>query len=62
MNDFRKFSNELMPQWLKVLRDHRYDVDKIADPATRRAVLEALRRNGIEALRGSRGHIYATGR
>jgi hypothetical protein len=47
------------PGWLVILRDHGYDLDRIADPVTRRNVARALQQNGIELLRGNR-RTYST--
>ena len=47
------------PRWLIILREHRYDLDSIADPAMRSYVLNSLRANRIEVLRGDSG-TYST--
>lgn len=43
------------PRWLAVLHAHNYQVDRIADPAVRAAVAEALQRNAMPG----RPHIMA---
>jgi hypothetical protein len=43
------------PEWLRILRKYRYDLERIADPDVRDYISRALRQNGIEVLRGDRG-------
>jgi hypothetical protein len=56
MKACRQFDPTMVdPRWLVFLREHRYDLARIADPNTRGYVARALRQNGIELLRGDRG-------
>jgi hypothetical protein len=48
-------------RWLATLREHGYDINAIADPDKRRQVVNALRVQGIELLRGDSGTYRVPG-
>jgi hypothetical protein len=48
-------------RWLTILRDHGYDLDRIAEPDKRGYVVRSLRQAGIELLRGDRGTYRVPG-
>lgn len=55
MNQSRAFDIDgAAPRWLTILREHSYDVARIADPKIRQDVVKAAQRSGIELLKGSR--------